>query len=71
MKLINTTQVIETVNAHGCGDWGDVSVVRQGQDLWISPNREIHILPVRGDGMAVVSDSTQATLLEWIDDMGF
>lgn len=71
MKIINVVQVIETVNAHGCGDWGDVDVSLTDNGLRISLFREIHILPVR-DGMAVVSDGpAQATLMAWIADMGF
>ena len=70
MKLINVVQVIETVNAHGCGDWGDVDVALGDHGLRVALGRDVFVLPVR-DGMATASDSTDAVLLEWIDDMGF
>lgn len=71
MKLINAAQVIETVNAHGCGDWGTVEVSVSQSGLLVILNREIHMLPIQ-NGMAVVQDDpAQATLMAWVDDMGF
>lgn len=72
MKLINAAQVIETVNDHGCGDWGTVEVSVSQSGLLVILNREIHMLPIQ-NGMAEVAqdDPAQATLMAWIDDMGF
>jgi hypothetical protein len=70
MKLINVAEVVEVVDLNGCGDWGTVEVSLTTHGLRVALGREIHILPVQ-NGMAVVSDSAQATLLSWIADMGF
>lgn len=70
MKMINAAEVMEVVDLHGCGDWGTVEVSLTNNGLRVVLCGEIHVLPVR-DWMATVSDSADAVLLEWIDDMGF
>ena len=72
MKLINAAQVMEVVDLHGCGPWGQVDVSLTTHGLLVVIGREIHTLPVR-NGMAEVAqdDPAQATLLSWIADMGF
>lgn len=71
MKLINVVQVIETVNAHGCGDWGDVDVALGDHGLRVALGRDVFVLPVLNGMAEVASDPAQRQLLEWIDDMGF
>ncbi len=71
MKIINVAEVLEVVDLNGCGDWGDVDVSLTDNELRIVLCREIHCLPVR-NWEAVVSDGpAQATLMAWVDDMGF
>lgn len=67
MKIINVAQVMEVVDLHGCGDWGQVDVSLTDNGLRVAIGRDLFVLPVR-DGMATATD---AVLLEWIDDMGF
>ena len=71
MKIINVAEVMEVVDLHGCGDWGTVEVSLTTHGLRIALGRDVYVLPVR-DGMAEVSSApAQATLMAWIDDMGF
>lgn len=71
MKIINVAQVMEVVDLHGCGDWGDVDVSLTTHGLRVVLCREIHILPVRNWEAVVQDVPAQATLMAWVDDMGF
>ena len=71
MKSINVAEVMEVVDLHGCGDWGQVDVSLTDNGLRISLFREIHILPVRNWEAVVRDVPAQATLMAWVDDMGF